>query len=105
MTRTTPLELVLTAMEFAAFSAVRDAGIMGIDIERLEGRLYDHMLDPPLTARNCTYVHINHANKKLAAFGLKIVAVNRRYMVLNLAVAPPPRQRVIRQRGRYLWAL
>jgi hypothetical protein len=100
---TTPLKLVLTAMEFAAFSAVREAGVMGIAPERLEGELYDHMLDPPLTARNAMYVHINNANKKLALFGLKIAAINRRYLILSLRVAPKPRQRVIR--GRRMWAL
>jgi hypothetical protein len=99
---TTPLELVLTAMELEVFSIVRDAGVMGIAPERLEGALYDHMLDPPLTARNAMYVHINNANKKLALFGLKIAAINRRYLVLSLRVAPKPRQRVIR--GRRMWA-
>jgi hypothetical protein len=98
----TSLELTLTRMEFSAFSAVREAGVMGITAQRLEGKLYDHMLDPPLTARNAMYVHINNANKKLKLFGLKIVPVNRRYMVLSLRVAPKPRQRVCR--GRRMWA-
>jgi hypothetical protein len=92
-------------MEFEVFSIVRDAGIMGIAIDRLEGKLYDHMLDPPLTARNCLYVHINRANSKLVLFGLKIAPINRRYMVLNLREAPKPRARVLRQRGRRLWAI
>jgi len=105
MMSTTPLELTLTRKEFEVFSAVRDAGVMGITIERLEGRLYDHLLEPPLSARNCTYVHINNANKKLALFSLKIFAINRRYVVMSLQVAPKPRQPVLRQRGRRMWAL
>jgi hypothetical protein len=99
---TTPLELVLTTMEFELFSIVRAAGMMGIAHKQVEDRLYDHRLDPPLAARNCVYVHINGANKKLALFGLKIAAINRRYMVLSLRVAPKPRQQV--SRGRRVWA-
>jgi hypothetical protein len=100
---TTPLELVLTAMELEVFSIVRAAGVMGIAHKQVEDKLYDHRLDPPLAARNCVYVHINGANKKLALFGLKIAAVNRRYLILSLRVAPKPRQRVLR--GRRMWAI
>ena len=99
---TTPLELVLTRMEFEVFSIVRDAGVMGIAPERLEGRLYRGIDGGPLTARNAMYVHINNANKKLLLFKLKIAAINRRYLLLNLRAAPKPRQRVVR--CRRLWA-
>jgi len=103
---TTPLELVLTKKQLEVFSIVRDAGIMGITIDRLESKLYDHELDPPLTARNCTYVHINLANKKLALFDLKIIAVSRRYIVVRLKDAPRPRTRVLRyRRDRHMWAI
>ena|SRR5215469_5237376 len=102
---TTPLELVLTRMEFEVFSIVRDAGVMGINPERLEGRLYRGIDGGPLTARNAMYVHIGNANRKLALFGLKICAINRLYMLLSLRIAPKPRARVMRQRGRRLWAI
>ena len=99
---TTPLELVLSRKELEVFSHVRDAGVIGIVAERLEAKLYDHMLEPPLTARNCVHVHIHNANRKLALFGLKIVAVNRRYLIKRLELAPSKRQRC--SRCHRMWA-
>jgi len=102
---TTPLELVLTPMELEVFSAVRAAGVMGITAQRLEDKIYAARWDGgPLTSRNCMYVHINRCNRKIFLFGLKIFPINGHYVLLSLRVAPKPRQRVLRQRGRRMWA-